>query len=304
MADLGRGAVVITGTSSGIGADAALLLNELGYLVFAGVRRLSDGELVRAEAAHPERFVPLVLDVTDAAQVAGARDEVAAVVGDRGVRAIVSNAGIAHMSGDLSCEFCPLEVQQRLMNVNFFGAVRFVQVFLPLVRHARGTVVFNSALMAHTVLPFNAGYAASKCALEGWADTLRREVAPLGVRVAMVEAAAVSSALEGKSDSSTVPADGPYGLQHAFVTTALAKQNAFSDKPALSPRRVTEKMAQAIESRRPKPRRIAGGYARPIWLVGALPDRVQDAAFAVGLKVVARAAARADRRRRTAPVTG
>lgn len=284
-----RGSVLITGASSGIGEDAALYLNELGYTVFAGVRRTEDGERVRRKAARPDAFHHVLLDVTDDAQVAGARDEVARLLEpERGLTALISNAGIAALSGDVSCEGCPIEIQQRVMDVNFFGAVRVVQTFLPLVRAARGTIVFNSALMAHTVLPFNGGYAASKCALEGWADSLRREVAPLGVRVALIEAAGIASELEAKQDPSRVPADTPYRAQRPLISMTAQMIRTRAGDPRLSPRRVSELMANAIADQWPKPRRIVGGGARPIWVLGCLPDRAQDAVFNVGLRLLAR----------------
>jgi NAD(P)-dependent dehydrogenase (short-subunit alcohol dehydrogenase family) len=174
------------------------------------------------------------------------------------------------------------------MDVNFFGAVRVVQAFLPLVRAARGTIVFNSALMAHTVIPFNGGYAASKCALEGWADSLRREVAPLGVRVALIEAAAVASELESKQDPAHIPADTPYHAQRPMIRTFIEMQRKRAGDPKVSPRRVSELMAAAIASPRPKPRRIVGGGARPIWVLGCLPDRAQDVVFGAGLRWLAR----------------
>ena len=284
-----RGSVLITGASSGIGEDAALYMNELGYTVLAGVRRVEDGERVRGKASRPDAFHYVLLDVTDDAQVARARDEVARVLGPgRGLTGLVSNAGIAVLSGDVSCEGCPIETQQRVMDVNFFGAVRVVQAFLPLVRAARGTIVFNSALMAHTVLPFNGGYAASKCALEGWADSLRREVAPLGVRVALIEAAGITSELEAKQDPASVPADTPYRAQRPLIRTSVEMMRKKAGDPRLSPRRVSELMAEAIADRRPKPRRIVGGGARPIWVLGRLPDRVQDTVFGIGLRLLAR----------------
>jgi NAD(P)-dependent dehydrogenase (short-subunit alcohol dehydrogenase family) len=284
-----HGSVLITGASSGIGEDAALYLNELGYTVFAGVRRVEDGERVRTKVSRPDAFHQVLLDVTDDAQVARAHDEVARVLGpERGLAALVSNAGIQAPSGDVSCEGCPIEIQQRVMDVNFFGAVRVVQAFLPLVRRARGTIVFNSALMAHTVIPFNGGYAASKCALEGWADSLRREVAPLGVRVALIEAAGIATELEAKQDPSSIPAHTPYRAQRPLIRTSMKMMRKKAGDPRLSPRRVSELIAKAIADRRPKPRRIVGGGARPIWVLGCLPDRVQDAVFGVGLRLLAR----------------
>ena len=80
---------------------------------------------------------------------------------------LFSNAGIALMRGDLSCEGCPVETQERVMEVNHFGAVRIVQTLLPTIREHRARVIFNSALMTRVVMPFNAGYAPAKMALEG-----------------------------------------------------------------------------------------------------------------------------------------
>jgi NAD(P)-dependent dehydrogenase (short-subunit alcohol dehydrogenase family) len=280
--------VVITGASSGIGRDAALHFNELGYTVFAGVRQLDDGERVRAAAARPDHLQAIRLDVTAADQVAAARAAVSEQVGAAGLTALVSNAGIAAMSGAASCEQCPIETQQRVMDVNFFGAVRVVQAFLPLLRAGRGTVVFNTALMAHTVIPFNGGYAASKCALEGWADSLRREVGPLGVRVAMVEAGYIASDLESKQHATGDDHDPIYPLE-ATIRTAMASSSAkLATRASASPRRVSEAMAAAVEAEHPRPRRIVGTGARPIWALGALPDRIQDRIFSAGMAHLAR----------------
>lgn len=269
--------VLVTGASSGIGRDAALLLNELGYTVVGTVRREADADRLVAAAPAPERLHPVLVDVTRPEQLDPARRDVEDLLpAGRGLTALFSNAGIAALSGELSAEACPIEVQQRVMEVNHWGAVRVIQAFLPLVRRERGTVVVNSALMARTVLPFNAGYAASKCALEGWVDSLRREVRPHGVRVTLVEAAAISSSLESKQDPDAVPDDSPYPEQRAMVQRFLALQAARRDAPSCAPRRFSEKVVAAIQARRPPPRTIVGGGARPIWLLGALPDRVQD----------------------------
>ena len=196
-----------------------------------------------------------------------------------GLDIVVSNAGVAEMAGATSCELCPIETQQRVMDVNFFGAVRVVQAFLPLVRASRGTVVFNTALMAHTVIPFNAGYAASKCALEGWADSLRREVQPHGVRVAIVEAGYLNSELESKQRSATESTEALYPAATALHDAMHRSSGALAKRRSASPRRMSEQMVAAAQASKPRPRRIVGTGARTIWTIGCLPDRVQDALF-------------------------
>lgn len=275
-----HGLVVVTGASTGIGRAAALHLNGLGYTVAPGVRRDEDGERLRAAAPAPERLHPLRFDVTDAGAVDAARAQAQELAGAAGLRALFSNAGVAAFDGDVSCEGCPLETQQRLMEVNHFGAVRVIQAFLPMLRAARGTIVVNSALMARTVLPFNAGYGASKAALEAWCDALRREVRPHGVRVAMIEAAFIASSLAGKQHADEVPAGGLYPGQRVIAGQLASAERRFGRSRRAAPERFAEAVAAAIESPNPRPRRIVGLGARPIWLVGGLPDRVQDAVFA------------------------
>lgn len=272
--------VLVTGASSGIGRDAALHLSDLGYRVAAGVRRAADGERLAGDASRPDLIHPVIVDVTDADQVADAARTVAELVaappqgGPGGLTALFSNAGIAELRGDTSCEGCPIEVQERVMQVNHFGAVRITQAVLPLLRASQGRVVVNTALMARLALPFNAGYAASKSALESWMDSLRREVAPHGVRVSMIEAAAIASSLTA-ADADVVD-DGPYPEQHAFHAFAQHQMADHDDDPACSPRRFSEKVVEAIQSPRPRRRYVVGGGSRPLDVVSHLPAPVQD----------------------------
>lgn len=268
--------VLVTGASSGIGRDATLRLAELGYTVMAGIRHDADGERLVADAARPDLVHPVHLDVTDPAQVAAAAAEVDRRVGDAGLTALFSNAGIAAFDGDTSCEGCPIETQERVMAVNHFGAVRVAQSVLPAIRRARGRVVFNTALMARIALPFNAGYAASKSALEAWADTLRLEVHAHGVHVVMIEAAAITSSLEGKQDLDEVPSDGPYPEQQAFLRSFMAEMDARSDDPACSPRRVSDAVVEALQAAHPHRRYVVGGGSRRLSAVAHLPEPVQD----------------------------
>lgn len=272
--------VVVTGASSGMGEDAALFLNKLGYTVAAGIRQSDDGDELRAKAGQPTRFHPLLLDVTDDAQVDAARDAVEGLLrGGLPFAGVFSNAGVAHFEGDTSSEGTPMSVLQTMMDVNFFGGVRFIQAFLPLARAAHATVVINSALMARTVLPFNAGYAASKCALEGWADSLRREISPLGVRVVLIEAAGINTGLVSQNAATVVADDNPYPGQRAFLHKAFSSMDGRSSDPRCSPRRVSELVAHALQTPRPRSRYIAGGGAHAIHALGSLPPKLQDLAL-------------------------
>lgn len=272
----GSPVVVISGAASGIGEDAALFLNQLGYLVAAGVRSPADGDRLRSQATAPDRLHPIEFDVTRDDEVEQARRGVEDLVASgRRFAGVFSNAGIVHYEGDTSSEGTPMTVIEQVMDVNFFGAIRFVRAFLPLARRSRGTVVVNSALMARTVLPYNAGYAPSKCALEGWCDALRREAGPTGVRVVLIEAAAISTGLVG-DQSRQVSDDNPYPEQRPFLESSFRRMASHRDDPHCAPRRVSELVAHALQTLHPRARYHVGGGARAIATLGHLPDGVQD----------------------------
>ena len=286
-------AVIISGASTGMGRATALHLNSLGYLVFAGVRKSADGDAHVAAAVDPAKLLPVQLDVTSADQVAAAVALVAANLAPGGqLVGLFSNAGIAGYRGDVSCEGTPADSLDRLMDTNFRGAVDFMRAFLPMLRESQGTIIVNSAMMAHIVVPFNGGYASSKAALEAWATSLRREVARYGVRVVIMRAGAVTTDLEGRQDASAVPTDNPYPEQRALVDLFMSTMTASAGKPSTSPERVAELVARALVARRPKPIQHVGGGAGFLAVLGSLPLRVQDAAMAALMKRAEKEAAR------------
>lgn len=272
--------VLVTGASSGIGRDVALYLNDQGYRVIGTVRKPADADALTQAAAHPEALHAVHCDVTSDDDVAALARQVREIVGTDGLTAMFSNAGVANMSGPVTAEDCPVTTLERLMVINYLGSVRVIQAHLPLLRESQGTLVINSALMARTVLPYNGGYAPSKAALEAWADQLRREIRPYGVRVVCIRAAAIATPLEAKQDASSVPDDGAYPEQRAFVEGGLTLMRRESAKAKVQPRRFSELVQKVIEKKRPPLKPIVGGMARPIWLVGGLPQRMQDAMIA------------------------
>src|SRR4051812_37343387 len=146
-----RHAVVVTGTSSGIGRACALRLAQEGFTVFAGVRKLPDADTLHAAA--PDRIVPLQLDVTKRESIATAARTVAAAIRQRGeiVVGLVNNAGIG-LSGPI--EFLRLDDIEHMFDVNVLGQVAVTQAFLPLLRQARGRIVNICSVGDRIAIPF------------------------------------------------------------------------------------------------------------------------------------------------------
>ena len=189
-----RGFVVVTGTSTGIGAATALRLARKGFHVFAGVRRTEDGEALLAQA--PEGLTPVILDVTDESAIARAAATVADAVGDRGLAGLVNNAGIAKPA---PIEFQPMADFRTQLEVNLFGPVAMVQAFLPLIRRGGGRIVNVGSIGGLLVLPLNGAYSASKFGIRAVTDALRLELRQWNIHVSLIEVAPVETAIFGKT---------------------------------------------------------------------------------------------------------
>jgi len=167
--------VLVTGASSGIGRSIAALLAANGYRVFGTSRHPAQPTL--------DGFEMVALDVTSDESVAAC---VAEVIGRAGrIDALVNNAGVELLG---ALEEISIEEAKTLFETNFFGVMRMTNAVLPEMRQRRNGVIINIGSLAGTVsAPFHGIYSASKFALEGYTEALWFEVAPFGVRVALVE---------------------------------------------------------------------------------------------------------------------
>ncbi len=166
---------LITGASTGIGRATALRLASSGWTVLAGVRDPAAGESLEA-AALAGRIVSLELEVTDGAQIAAAAEQVreqAALAGGAGLDALINNAGIA-VGGPV--ELVSEEALRRQFDVNVFGQLTVTRAMLGALRVARGRIIFTSSIGGRVAMAYTAPYAASKHAIEAFADTLRVEL--------------------------------------------------------------------------------------------------------------------------------
>ena len=268
--------IVITGASTGIGRACAMHFDQLGFSVLAGVRRDADGAALRSAAS--DRLTPLPIDVTDAGSIAAARAQVEAAAGGRGVHGLVNNAGVG-VGGPL--EFVPLDDLRRQLEVNVIGQVAVTQAFLPMLRQARGRIVYIGSIAGRMATPFIAPYAASKFALEAITDALRVELRPWGIGVAIVEPGSIATPIWEKAKDTTkqvsddLPPEG-HELYGAAVSS-LREVMADFEKRAIPAERVAKAVAHALLSKRPKTRYLVGTDARiQAALAAVVPDRIND----------------------------
>ena len=174
--------VLVTGASSGIGKECALLLASCGFQVFAGVRRREDAAALASEGRGS--LVPVLIDVTVSSSIRAAVQSVRAALDPGASFALVNNAGIT-VAGPL--EVLPIDSLRQQFEVNVIGQVAVTQAFLPLLRARRGRIVITGSVLGRLSLPLLAPYAAAKFALEAVADSLSQELRKWGIRVVLLE---------------------------------------------------------------------------------------------------------------------
>lgn len=265
--------IVVTGVSTGIGrATAKVLLGE-GFRVFGSVRKLADADRLKGELGA--NFVPLVFDVTNEAAVQAAARQVRASLNGETLFGLVNNAGIA-LTGPL----LDLTVDEfrRQMEINVIGPVIVTQAFAPLLgsdpslNGAPGRIVMMSSVSGKIGWPFSAPYAASKHALEGLSESLRRELMLFGIDVIVIGPGPVKTPIWGKAESLERFQNSPFyaALQGMRAAMLARAQHAL---PAESVGRLVHHALTAAKPRvryTIRPDRLAG------FVLAAVPKRLAD----------------------------
>jgi len=281
--------VLITGASGGIGRAAARELLARGWEVFGGVRREEDARSLRAELGAG--FRPLLIDVTDPRSVGEGAEAVEAALGGANLEALVNCAGIARL-GPAAC--LSTEALREQFEINLFGLFEVTRRFLPLLgappgpaAGPPGRIVNLSSGSGRLAMPFFGFYAASKHALEGLSDSLRRELRLYGVRVILIEPSIVRTPMVEKAAAQAEAFRGTDwwpSVQAALQAAGLDRAGG-----ALPVQRVVRVLLRALSSPHPRaryavPRRRLLGW----WLPLALPDRVLDHLVCRALKLTPR----------------
>ncbi|MCJ1677222.1 SDR family NAD(P)-dependent oxidoreductase [Streptomyces sp. APSN-46.1] len=234
----GTKTVLITGTSSGIGLEAAVAAARAGWHTVATMRDTGRADALR-QAAAGAGVADLVqvkrLDVTDADSVAGC---VAEVVAEHGrLDAVVNNAGAGFVG---TVEQHGMEPVRAAMEVNYFGVVELTRAALPHLRASGGRVITVTSVGGVIGQPFNEAYCAAKFAVEGFMESLAPVAASTGVQVAVVEPGAVSSEFvtsQGIDIPALLTAAGPYApALRAYIDRTLKSfGNAQTSAEAAAP---------------------------------------------------------------------
>jgi NAD(P)-dependent dehydrogenase (short-subunit alcohol dehydrogenase family) len=264
------GTVLVTGASTGIGEASALHLRELAFDVIGAVRKDEDAERLEGQGLRTVR-----LDVTDAAQIAAARDG----LGDAPLAGLVNNAGIAVAS---PLEFIPIDRLRQQLEVNLIGQIAVTQAFLPALRREGGRIVMMSSIGGRVALPLVGAYNASKFGLEGASDALRRELRPQGVDVILIEPGGVKTPIwkKGARVADEIQADGPpegERLYGRMIEKVRAETRKIDEERGSEPREVAEAVGTALTADRPRARYLVGRDAKSRAVMArVLPARVMD----------------------------
>uniref|UniRef100_A0A452HJI2 Retinol dehydrogenase 16 n=1 Tax=Gopherus agassizii TaxID=38772 RepID=A0A452HJI2_9SAUR len=174
--------VLITGCDSGFGNLLAKQLDVRGLRVLAACLTQQGAEQLRK--ATSERLQTVILDVTRTDSIAAATAWVKERVGDKGLWGLVNNAGVALPL--VPNEWLTKDDFVRVLDVNLIGLIEVTLSFLPLVKRARGRVVNMASILGRLAF-YGGGYCPSKYGVEAFSDSLRRELRPFGMKIAIVE---------------------------------------------------------------------------------------------------------------------
>ena len=276
-----REIAVVTGASSGIGAATARDLARRGFHVLAGVRRDRDADAIRGPGIEP-----LIIDITNLDHIQALAARVHKDPQGRAVRALVNNAAIGV---NAPVKAYAIDEWRRLFEVNLFGHIAVTQALLPALIRSKGRVVNISSVGGKIAMATYGPYAGTKFALEAVSDSLRRELAPRGVQVVVIEPGAVRTEMAGRAiaaahelaSTMTPEQSRRYGgLMHAITA-----QSASFTKSGVPAEAAAKVIAKAATARKPRTRYTIGREAALLTrLARILPDRTLDRVLTAALR--------------------
>ena len=272
----GKQSVVITGASTGIGWATTKVLLDAGFRVFGTVRKQSDADRLQEEFGRD--FVPLLADVTDQQAVKHAAAQVGELLGGGRLAGLVNNAGIVVGGPLLHLE--PDEVR-RQMEVNLIGPFQVSKAFAPLLGSDPqrtgnpGRIVQISSVAGMMGIPFVGPYVASKFALEGMSESLRRELMLYGIDVIVVGPGSVVTPIWEKAAAEDYERFNT--TDYGPIIQRFLAFFAEEGKKGLTPDKIGRAIHHALTTSKPKVRYAVVPQRLKNWTMPRLlPRRVVD----------------------------
>lgn len=190
-----RGFVVITGCDSGVGKSLVTVLLQMGYTVIQSYLDQNPFE-------HTANVYSMKMDLRKPTEVQGFCHYVKDLCqSEKKLEAVIANAGVA-LGG--SIENLPMDIFRECFEINFFGTVEIIQALIPELIRDKGKIVIHGSMAGRIALPFLSPYASTKFALEGFCDSLRREMNPFGIKTILLESAAIASPIWNKAKNQDI----------------------------------------------------------------------------------------------------
>lgn len=278
--------VVVTGVSTGIGWGTTKVLIQHGFRVFGSVRKKEDAEKLSKEFG--EAFVPLFFDVTDETAVQAAARQVRDQLKGETLFGLVNNAGIG-LAGPLI--HLPTDDFRQQLEVNLVSVLIVTKAFAPLLgadrslRGQPGRIINMSSVSGKSAPPFIGAYATSKHGLEGFSETLRRELILYGIDVIIIGPGPIATPIWDKAQQVDTSL-----YAHTDYMESVRRAQAYmvhNGKNGAPPEKVGEVVWQALTTRNPRVRYavMEGNFLRRLrrFIQGLLPKRVIDRIYAKGL---------------------
>ncbi|WP_206076352.1 oxidoreductase [Marinitoga lauensis] len=260
--------VLITGASSGMGKETAILLKENGYIVYGAARNMDKMKDLETYGINI-----LYLDITDEYSIQKCVGEILKKEGK--IDILINNAGYGSYG---AIEDVPIEEAKRQFEVNIFGLARITQLVLPNMRkNKKGKIINISSIGGKMYTPFGGWYHATKHALEGFSDCLRYEVKDFGIDVIIIEPGGIKTpwgiiAAENLRKRSL---NGPYAKKAKKIADSMEKM--YSKKNLTHPNVIAKTILKAIKAKNPKTRYLKGYMAKSsVFIRNLLGDKIFD----------------------------
>ena len=258
--------VLVTGASSGIGKATAIYLAQNGYNVYGGARRVEKMQDLKTYGVHQ-----IALDVTNDESMVSCVERILKEAGS--IDVLVNNAGSGYYG---ALEDMPIADAKYQMDVNVFGAARLIQLVLPAMRKNHyGKIVNISSVGGKVTLPLGAWYHASKFAIEGLSDALRKEVKQFGIDVIVIEPGGTKSEMTALGGEYMMKTSG--NTVYSALTRGVNSMYQNIQKEAAEPVVIAGLIKEGIEASNPKTRYVgAAGAKLMLFMRKILSDKLFD----------------------------